>query len=506
MGSGVSTQHDPPWTGAAGAPLPPWWLTVVHHPDPRWLGARVRIEHGLTLGRSGRVLGDGTLEDERVSRNHARFDVDGAAAPTVVDLGSRNGTTLNGRRVERAELDDGDVIGLGRILLLVHRRAADRPADRPAGSTGDELLDGVSAARAELLAAIERVAAHTTTALLVGETGAGKDRVAAALHRRSGRAGELIAVACAAIPDEHAALELLGAEAGAAGNAPARTGLLERAAGGSLLLDGVDGAPPAMQAALLRFLERGEVRPLGAAAPRFVDVRVIATSPCDPGELAARGLRPELISRLARFVLPVPPLRQRLDDVPHLAAAFARRYAGADRSLDAHLALHLVRNGWPHNVRGLEAVIERAVIDADPEGPLRLTRGVAALLAPGQRAIGGEPATPPTLPPVEGCVLARSGRWFRIGDERVGLETRRALPHLLAALIEAREQRPGRALTVDDLVARGWPGERVLGEAGANRVYVALTTLRKLGLRDLLQRTGDGYYLPPGADVTIVDE
>lgn len=478
-----------------------WSLTLAGHQDIAHLGKRLALRAGssVVLGRAQECFGVDVLNDERTSRNHAAVDVQEDGTILLRDLGSRNGTAVNGRRIDKAHLSDGDVIGLGRILLLVHRA----PALYRVRQHQDIL--GVSHKHAEIIEQIEKAAPHTTNVLLCGETGTGKDLIAAEIHRRSGRDGRFVTLDCGALPEALVQSELFGYEAGAfPGAERGRTGLLEQGAGGTILLDSVADASASLQSSLLRFLESGEIRRLGAAEPTRVDARVIAASRSDIEPLVQSGvLRKDFALRLGGWVIKVPPLRERREDIPLLAAHFVRRYAGVDVPLHHKLALRLIRHDWPGNVRELESAIERAVIEADGRDPIPLSQPLESLL------IGNDPPIADSISHLSidapSGVLILSPSWFQIGHERVDLEKRRSLCLVYQALCTQRRENPGEPLSLTDLLAAGWPGEQVLERAGANRVYVALTTLRKMGLRDLLMRNDEGYLIDPKVPIQLVD-
>ena len=217
-----------------------------------------------------------------------------------------------------------------------------------------------------LLDATARVAARDVTVLVRGETGTGKEFVAQLLHAQSGRsAGPLVRFNCAAIPADLAEAELFGHVRGAFTGATAtRRGFFAEAHGGTLVLDEVGELPLAVQAKLLRALQEGEIQPVGSGRVEKVDVRVVAATNRDlAAEARAGNFREDLYYRLAVVELMVPPLRDRVEDIPALAAEFARRYG--DRfglgtlTLEPALIDALVAAPWPGNVRQLENTIAR---------------------------------------------------------------------------------------------------------------------------------------------------
>jgi len=440
----------------------------------------------VDLAKDGEVVvgrdadADLPVDDERASRRHAAFAFDGRAL-TVRDLGSRNGTTVNGKRISKATpISTGDEVGVGRLRIVAGLRAiathagrrlapwgeieallavSVRGARRGNGAAGLALVamaddrartllaalpDGAVAGQyapgrvAILLAAssapaardalerilrecgegaaaglavapddggdveriveaarlaaasaragtiasppkasvaewivespamaaardlAHRVAPHDTTVLLVGETGTGKEMLAREIHRRSRRAASpFLAVNCGAIPSTLVEPTLFGHERGSfTGATERRDGMFQAANGGTLLLDEVGELSPAAQAAMLRVLEHGEVSRVGSTRPETVDVRVIAATNVDLDEALARGaFRRDLLYRLNSFVVPVPPLRDRPEDLEALAL---RALAGRPISNEARRAL--LAYAWPGNVRELLNVLERAVV------------------------------------------------------------------------------------------------------------------------------------------------
>ena len=225
-----------------------------------------------------------------------------------------------------------------------------------------------SGAMRRLIDAVSRVAPKDVTVLVHGETGTGKELVAALIHAESKRAqGPLVRFNCAAIPGELAEAELFGHARGAfTGAGQARRGFFAEANGGTLVLDEIGELPIALQAKLLRALQEGEIQPVGAGRVEHVDVRVIACTNRDLAADARSGrFREDLYYRLAVVELTVPPLREHREDIPALAAEFARRYAERFGVEGVRLSPELVeslRNAdWPGNVRQLENMIARMV-------------------------------------------------------------------------------------------------------------------------------------------------
>jgi PAS domain S-box-containing protein len=300
------------------------------------------------------------------------------------DSGERTSFTLILRDVEeRLEAE--------RRLDALSAEARQLRAALDALGAGDEIL-GSSEAIRRVLSDVDEVALTDATVLVVGETGTGKELVARAVHARSRRRDRpLVCVNCAAIPASVVESELFGHEKGAFTGATARrAGRFEIADGGTLFLDEIGELPLELQPKLLRALQEGEIDPVGAAATRRVNVRVIAATNRDLAVQARSGrFREDLYYRLAVFPIAVPPLRDRVEDIEPLAQAFADRHARRmGRSvapLSADDARRLRSYTWPGNVRELSNVIERAVITAR-EGRLNLDR---ALPEVAQRPDGG---------------------------------------------------------------------------------------------------------------------
>jgi Nif-specific regulatory protein len=247
-----------------------------------------------------------------------------------------------------------------------------RHREQNRGGTGD--IIGGSEPMLALLAQLEKVVDTRVTVLIEGETGTGKELVASAVHYRSRRRDKLfVAQNCAALPENLLESELFGHRKGAfTGATEDKKGLFEIADGGTLFLDEVAEISPPLQSKLLRVLQEGEVRPIGAARPRHVDVRIVAaTNRRLEHEVRAGRFREDLYYRLNVFPLRVPALRERRDDIPLLAGAFLRKYAlelgKAVGGFSQQAMELLVAYDWPGNVRELQNEVQRLVIQL-PDG------------------------------------------------------------------------------------------------------------------------------------------
>ena len=310
-------------------------------------------------------------------------------------------------------------------LELVIRRALEGSrlqAQRVLAGSADATLAmvGESAAMVQLRQTIREVAASDVTVLIEGESGSGKELVAQAVHAASPRHGEgFVAVDCCTLQESLFESELFGHERGAFTGADRRkAGLIEAAAHGTLFLDEIGEAGPAIQSKLLRVLETGRFRHVGATTDLRSDARIVAATNRDLLARARHGhFREDLYYRLAAFVLRVPPLRERRDDIPLLAEHFVRRRRQQQGLLPLELSAQtcqlLQAYAWPGNVRELRNVMERALISAGQAEQIetrhlgQLTGGtapepvIAPLIAP-----GWTPAGEPTLESIERDYLA----------------------------------------------------------------------------------------------------
>ena len=256
--------------------------------------------------------------------------------------------------------------------LRVGRQAHDLAARRRLDSSVRRLgkLAARSPAMHEVFDMLERIARTDVTITLLGETGCGKDLLAHALHDQSGRAGgPFVVFDCGSVAANLAESELLGHERGAfTGAVSAHAGAFERANGGTLFLDEVGELPIDLQPRLLRALESRKVRRVGGKVDRRIDVRVIAATNRDlRTDVAARRFREDLFFRLAVAVVPVPPLRERLDDLPELVDSLLADFGRRDLRVSAETLVVLSAHAWPGNVRELKNVLACAVALVDPE-------------------------------------------------------------------------------------------------------------------------------------------
>src|SRR3569623_881169 len=301
----------------------------------------------------------------------------GPDAGLIRDLDSTNGTYVSSLRSNDVYIVAGSQIALGGKRLKYD----------PLGESVEiELADtdrygsmiGRSVKMRELIARLEKLARTDSTVLVTGETGAGKELVAEALHDNSPREkGPFVVLDCGSIPPNLIESELFGHERGAfTGATGSYAGAFERANGGTVFLDEIGELPLNMQPKLLRVLERKEVRRVGGAKTIEVDVRIVAATNRDLGVEVNRGrFREDLYYRRAVARVHVPPLRERKDDLPLLIEHILATTPGGETSSIAQETIDLMmKHDWPGNVRELRNVIERAVLLAEspePEASLR---------------------------------------------------------------------------------------------------------------------------------------
>jgi len=258
-----------------------------------------------------------------------------------------------------------DIVAVVERALQAHAGGDDSAAAPQAPAEDAGALLGHSAAMRTVHKRIGLAAASDLPVLVSGETGTGKELVARALHRASARAGAaFVAVNCAAIPAELIESELFGYRKGAFSGAVAdRPGLIREADGGTLFLDEIGDMPLPMQAKLLRFLQEGEVSPLGGRGAQKVDVRVVAATHRELAQLVADGrFRSDLRYRLNVVPIELPPLRERGDDIVLLAQHFLEEGASAPRTLSAAAQARLRAYPWPGNVRELRNAMQRCQV------------------------------------------------------------------------------------------------------------------------------------------------
>ena len=309
------------------------------------------------------------IPDQAVSRNHARIEASGDDW-VLRDLSSRNGTIVGGRYVTDHRLRDLDEIRIGDAIFKFVEEGAAAYAPfridglRTRGAAPSVVADLVGGHQIDAIARdIDAIAKAELSCMILGETGTGKEVVAGAIHRLSGRKGSLQAINCAAIPHNLLESELFGYRRGAFSGADRdKPGLIKLAEGGTLFLDEIGDMPLEAQAKLLRVLQSKEVFPLGATTAEHVDVRVACATHQNLRERVREGrFRGDLFARLNEHAVVLPPLRRRKEDIYLLAKTFAARHGRPDVGLTFSFMLALVHYDWPYNVRELESCIKRGL-------------------------------------------------------------------------------------------------------------------------------------------------
>ncbi|MBX7082567.1 MAG: sigma 54-interacting transcriptional regulator [Nannocystaceae bacterium] len=373
--------------------------TLTLAPDPA-LALVVAVIGGAAVPLRGRVrIGSAPpsellLRDRFVSSLHAEVCVvDGRAV--LRDLGSKNGTWLDGRRIDTAPWPTGTPVRVGATVLELRLDPAALAGAAADGATalpsalhrvrapaGAAPMIGEGAAMRRLLDGLRRVAASSRPVLLTGETGTGKELAAAFVHRSSARAQRpMVAISCATLVDNLAESQLFGHARGAfTGAVRPHAGAFVRADGGTLFLDEIGELPLLQQAKLLRVLETAKVQPLGSEAELDVDVRLVCATHRDLPRMVARGeFREDLFHRIGVLALRVPPLRERGHDIAQLLEHFAleaARELGRPVGFAPGCVALALQHPWPGNIRALRNAVLRAAALGD--GPIT----AAALLGP----------------------------------------------------------------------------------------------------------------------------
>ncbi len=437
--------------------VPRFRLVVVSGPDA---GAEAVSEEGrATIGTA-----DGTtlrLTDPTVSRFHVELEAT-VAGIAVRDLGSTNGTFLGAAQVREIVVRGAVELDVGRTRLRLMLGAERAAIPTAAKSSLGGLLGGSAAMRA-IFDALERAAPTTAPVLVTGESGTGKELAARAVHATSPRAHQPFEVVdCGGLPPTLIESELFGHERGSfTGAASDWEGAFERADGGTIFLDELGELPLELQPKLLRVLGEHEIRRVGGKRVKRVDVRVVAATNRDlRREVNAGRFRADLFYRLAVIQVRMPPLRDRLDDLPLLVRGLLESIA-KERGLEAHiepdqeLCEALARHTWPGNVRELRNYLEQLLI-------LRVPPPFA-----GEAREPGEAAREPPAPAPSGAVAAS----FE-GLDRLPLRTAKS------ELLERFERHYVERL----LEQTGGNVAEAARRAGVDRVTL-FRTIRRYGLR-----------------------
>lgn len=322
------------------------YLVMVHHPEPAMVGLRLAVEDGeeLLLGRGENCFGEGVMMDDRLSRRHVVITRQDRTL-TLADQASRNGSMVNGRRVGIIQLKQGDIVGIGRVLLLVAWQPEGHVPPRHPRLIGD------SAAMASLIQSITDAADDDDPVLFRGEIGVGRRTAAQELHRLTRKGTACGVFDCAG------------------GHEPPWDRMVAKIGGGSLVLANIEHAGPKLQAKVLESLQ----------GPR--SFRLLATTAGGLRGAAQRELfLPELAEALTARTVRIPPLRHRPEDILPQAWHFAKEALHTDCHLSRRLALmvHLIR--WPGNATELRESMVRLIAEQPGETLLRAPTWLASKL------------------------------------------------------------------------------------------------------------------------------
>ncbi|NRA33151.1 MAG: sigma 54-interacting transcriptional regulator [Polyangiaceae bacterium] len=314
------------------------------------------------------------LPVEAVSRRHAKLTWEKGRL-SIRDLNSTNGVLVDGRQVQACVLEHNSEVRIGDAIL--------KYVDHDCEKYGRHRVDGTIIDSASspppsgflvggyqiyaIARELEQISKTNLSVMLLGESGTGKEVVAREIHRMSERSGPFVGVNCAAIPKNLLESELFGYKRGAFSGADRdKLGIIRSAHEGTLLLDEIGDMPLDAQVKLLRVLQSKEVYPVGSTKPETVDLRVICATHRNLRQMQDDGeFRQDVFARLNEYQLPLPPLRDRKEDVYMLLQAFLKRHERPDLAVNFHFMTGLLQYDWPYNVRELEACVKRCVALCD---------------------------------------------------------------------------------------------------------------------------------------------
>ncbi|HIA01563.1 MAG TPA: FHA domain-containing protein [Myxococcales bacterium] len=347
--------------------------SILHVLHPTELSSAHSIsEKSVGLGRQvDLAVTSIELAHGTVSRRHARMDWDGRRKQyQVTDLGSHNGTFINGTRVGELPvvIGSGSVLRLGDLVCVFE--AEEIGAGARSHTVSQRAIPGDSATMQSLRELVAQAAPDPSPVLLIGETGVGKEFVAREVHRLSGRSGPFLALNCAELTSQLIESQLFGHERGSfTGATTAAKGLFRAANGGTLFLDEIGELPLELQPKLLRVLQEGEVRPLGSTRMHKVDVRVLAATNRELQQLVAEErFRRDLYARLALWEVKIPPLRERRADLLQLFNMLHTQWCAERERPENEMVLEpeavegLLLHSWPENLRGLDRLVHRLAV------------------------------------------------------------------------------------------------------------------------------------------------
>jgi transcriptional regulator with GAF, ATPase, and Fis domain len=393
-----TTHPNAPVSAAPGTELE---LVVVHPPE--LAGTRFALVRDLVFGRAPDPE-IACIPHVTISRRHAAIRPAMGGILCLDDLGSRNGSKVDGSRPDVvAPLVPQTVVRLGDVHAVV-----DEPCRRRFDA--DSVLPGASAVIERARAKLDQSTGGNAPVLIIGETGTGKERLAHEVHRASGRRGRYVTLNCAELSPQLIESQLFGHEKGAfTGAAFSSPGLFSAAQGGTLFLDEIGELRLDLQPKLLRVLQEGELRRVGSVETLKVDVRVVAATNRDLSALVDQDVfRRDLYARLCFHELRLPPLRERRQDVlPWIALLAARQ--GVNLSFAPDSVEKLLLHPWPDNLRGLDRLVHRLVGHAGVVGLRALHDAMPELFSfasRGEARASGEAEVGPSQPPRASSVPA----------------------------------------------------------------------------------------------------
>ena len=372
-------------------------LVIVYAPDHDRIGQQVIIDSAFRMGRLTSAFGGVPFDDPKMSRAHAVFSAD-AEGVVVEDGGSTNGTLVNGVPVGKVALSSGDLIQVGSVFLAFEQRLPGRSSRfKP------DLPWGISTGIEELRVALNLVTPQASAVLISGEGGIGKRDLAYQLHEASRPSKPFVSVVCSIGTQLDAEHAIFGGQVTSAPLAERLGGALQQATSGSLMLVDIEALSPAAQLQLHWLLEASAS---GRASHRFdgAPPRLIATTCLSTSELQARvdigAFRADLFGILRPWILEIPPLRERKQDIPIVVAQFIALYAGADGldlRVEPELMWRLVQGSWQRNLSDLGSIIETACVEAVNEaGVIHETERLSRMLTEvaGSRPPSGQGGSP----------------------------------------------------------------------------------------------------------------
>src|SRR4051812_29527549 len=296
------------------------------------------------------------LSDPAVSRRHAAFEPAGRRYK-LTDFQSTNGTFVDGVAIGEAYVRGGEIVRCGATAMRLEQGEAPPSHPLPSAARFGRTL-GASVAMRRLYPLCERLAKARVPVIIEGETGTGKEVLAESLHEMSGSTGPFVVFDCTTVSAALVEAELFGHERGAfTGAVTSRAGVFEEADGGTLLIDEIGDLDLPLQAKLLRAIDRGEVKRVGGQRSIKVQVRILSATRRDlDKEVAAGRFRDDLFHRLAVARIELPPLRERIGDVPLLARRFAQEM-GEPEALSKEVLARFDDYSWPGNIRELRNAV-----------------------------------------------------------------------------------------------------------------------------------------------------